>query len=63
MNTWRKNTGEKPNLEFVTVRFDNCKSDDAALTKKQLSYIHVDELEWHLEQNGAEPTHFKPKTR
>lgn len=63
MTTWQENTGTKPNLEFVSVRFDNCKSDDAALSEKQIHSIHVDELEWHLEQSGAEPTHFKPSTK
>jgi len=63
MNIWQENTGVKPNLDFVSVRFDNCKSDDAALAEKELDCIHVDELEWHLDQNGAEPTYFKPAIR
>lgn len=63
MTTWQENTGIKPNLEFVSVRFDNCKSDDSALTEKQIDIIHVDELEWHLNQGGAEPTHFKQSSK
>ncbi|MDI4653145.1 MAG: hypothetical protein ACPGTQ_11165 [Colwellia sp.] len=63
MAIWQENTGVKPNLDFVDVRFDNCTSDDAALSEKQIYGIHVDELEWHLNQGGAEPTHFKPLNR
>lgn len=58
MNTWQENTGTKPNLEFVSVRFDNCKSTDSALSDKLINDIHVDELVWDLNQGGAEPTHF-----
>lgn len=61
MNTqdWIKNTGQKPKVPFVSVRFDNCKSSDPAL-EKEIDCMHVDELEWHLKQNGAEVTSYKP---
>lgn len=60
---WQENLGVKPKLDLVAVRFDNCISDDLALSEKQVGSMHVDEIKWHLNQNGAEPTHFKPATR